>query len=192
MFPITASSQVFKDSSEVPNHFTGIFTGVAVNNGDTIPAVNLPSIFVREKMVFKNARDEKRWRKLIRDIKRVYPYAKMAGTKLRECEAKLALPENQGRKGELMRNVEHEIKSEFEDDIRDMTWTQGVILLKLIDRETTHSSYEIVKELRGSLSAFFWQSIARIFDVSLKQEYDPQKDDRMIEDIVLKIDRGEL
>jgi hypothetical protein len=202
----------FRDSSEIPNkfkvlaklgegklkgeepstRFTGIFTGVAVNNGDTIPAVNLPAIFVRDAMVFKSAKEEKKWRKMIRDIKKVYPYAKLAGVKLRHCEAQLALPENKGRKAELMRNVEREIKAEFEDDVRDLTWTQGVILLKLIDRETTHSSYEIVKDLRGSLSAFFWQSIARLFDVSLKTEYDPQKEDRLIEEIVQKIERGEL
>ena len=131
------------------------FGSVVVHDGDTMAGFYLPSVMVRDKMVFKNARDERKWRKLIRDIKKVYPYAKIAGAKLRQCEAKLALPENQGRKKELMKQAEKEIKAEFEGDIRNMTWTQGIILLKLIDRETTHSSYEIVKELRGSLSAFF-------------------------------------
>lgn len=168
------------------------FGSVVVHNGDTMAGFYLPSVMVRDKMVFKNARDERKWRKLVRDIKKVYPYAKIAGAKLRQCEAKLALPENQGRKKELMKQAEKEIKAEFEGDIRNMTWTQGIILLKLIDRETTHSSYEIVKELRGSLSAFFWQSLARIFDINLKTEYDPGGTDRQIEDIVLKIERGEL
>ncbi|MBX7181607.1 MAG: DUF4294 domain-containing protein [Bacteroidia bacterium] len=168
------------------------FAAVAIHDGDTLPAFYLAPVFCRDKMVFKSAKDERKWRKLVRDVKKVYPYAKIAGSKLRQCEAQLALPENQGRKKELMKKAEKEIKAEFEGDVRNMTWTQGIILLKLIDRETTHSSYEIVKELRGSLSAFFWQSLARIFDINLKTEYDPGGSDRQIEEIVQKIERGEL
>ena len=86
------------------------FGSVVVHDGDTMAGFYLPSVMVRDKMVFKNARDERKWRKLIRDIKKDYPYAKIAGAKLRQCEAKLALPENQGRKKELMKQAEKEIK----------------------------------------------------------------------------------
>jgi hypothetical protein len=76
--------------------------------------------------------------------------------------------------------------------LRKLTFTQGRILIKLIDRETGHTTYEIVKELKGSLSAFFWQSVARIFGSNLKMEYDAKGDDRMIEDIVIRIENGML
>lgn len=172
--------------------FEGVITSYIIIDGDTVPTVNLPSIMVLDKKVFKNARDERKWRKLVRDVKKAYPYAKIAGVKLRECEAKLALPENAGRKKELMKEVERQIKDEFESDIRKLTWTQGIILLKLIDRETSHSSYELIRDLRGKFAAFFWQSLASIFDVSLKTEYDPTNEDRNIEEIVLKLERGEI
>ena len=193
--PVYAVGQTtVTDTAEyTKTHSKKVFFGsVSIHDGDTLANFYLPSVMVREKMIFKNPKEERKWRKLVRDIKKVYPYAKLAGVKLRKCEAKLSLPENQGRKKQLMKQAEKEIKEEFEGDIRNMTWNQGVILLKLIDRETSHSSYEIVKELRGSLSAFFWQSLGRLFDINLKTEYDPGGTDRQIEDIVNKIERGEL
>jgi hypothetical protein len=85
-----------------------------------------------------------------------------------------------------------EIKNEFEKDIRGFTLNQGRILLKLIDRETGNSSFALVKDLRGNFQAFFWQSVARIFSVNLKSEYDPlnNSEDKLIEEIVISIENG--
>ena len=89
-----------------------------------------------------------------------------------------------------MKQVEKELLDEYEDDLKKLTITQGRILIKLVDRETGATSYELVKELRGSFSAFFWQAFARIFGSTLKAEYDPYGEDRLIEEIVLLIDNG--
>ena len=81
---------------------------------------------------------------------------------------------------------------EREDDIRDMTYSQGRILIKLVDRETSHTSYQLVKHFKGNLSAFFWQGIAKIFQTNLKYEYDPDGTDKWIEEIVARIENGQL
>ena len=80
----------------------------------------------------------------------------------------------------------------YKDELKKLTITQGRILIKLIDRETNNTSYYIIKEYRGSFSAFFWQSIARIFGENLKAEYNPEDEDKLIEDIVIRIENGQL
>jgi hypothetical protein len=88
--------------------------------------------------------------------------------------------------------VEKEVFAEYEGDIRDMTITQGRLLIKLIDRETQNTSYALIKDYRGKLAAAFWQGIARIFGTNLKEEYDPNGEDAIIESIILEIDAGRL
>ena len=93
---------------------------------------------------------------------------------------------------EFLKNVEKEILDEFEDDARNMTITQGRLLIKLIDRETQNTSFELIKQYRGFLSAAFWQGIARIFGSNLQAEYDPFGEDALIELIVRDIEAGWL
>lgn len=81
---------------------------------------------------------------------------------------------------------------DFGTELKKLTITQGRILLKLIDRETGDTSYELLKELRGSISAVFWQTIARIFGSDLKSQYDPKGDDFLIERVVKLIETGQI
>ena len=101
------------------------------------------------------------------------------------------IKDENGRK-KYVKNVEKEIFSDYEDDIRDMTITQGRLLIKLIDRETQNTSYDLIREYRGKFSAAFWQGIARIFGTNLKEEYDAYGNDVMIELIIYEIDAGRL
>lgn len=161
-----------------------------VINGDTIPQVYLDEYMVVEKRTFKNKRQEQKYTKLVRDVKAVYPYAKLAGKRLREYNDVLVqLPTERQRKAYLSK-VEEEMQEEFGDDLKKMTITQGVILIKLIDRETGNTSYELVKEMRGSFSAFFWQGLARIFGHNLKEDYDSSGDEKDIEQIVVMLEKG--
>ncbi len=161
------------------------------DNGDTIPTVTLQPITVQETRIFASKREERKWSRLKRDVAKVYPYSKIAGKKLKEYNDKM-MGLKPAEQKKLLRLAEEDLKKEFEDDIRDMTLNQGRILIKLIDRETGNTSYSLVKDLRGSFQAFFWQSLARIFSVNLKSSYDPNSnaEDRMIEDIVLTIEDG--
>jgi hypothetical protein len=162
-----------------------------VVRGDTIPVVSLPPAKATAKRVFKNKREEKKYRRLIYHIKKAYPYAKLAGEKMREVEEEVKDMTPRERK-KRMKLLEKEIKRDYEGDLTKLTFTQGRILIKLLDRETGNISYDIVKEFRGGFTAWFFQGIAKMFDYDLKSEYDPDGKDKLIEQIVQKIERGEL
>lgn len=167
-----------------------IITKAVIIDGDTIPVVDLQSVLITGPRIFRNKRDAIRYTKLIRDVKKVYPYAKLAGIKLEQYNNILLKLTSEKDKRIVMKQAEKELKEEFEDDIRKMTFKQGIILLKLIDRETGNTSYELVKELRGVVTAFFWQSVGRIFGVNLKTKYEPETRDKYIEEIVIMIENG--
>ena len=161
------------------------------DEGDTIPVVNLQPINVIENRIFASKREERKWSRLKRDVAKVYPYSKIAGKKLKEYNDMMTGKSEKEQK-RILKVAEADIKKQFEGDIRNMTINQGRILIKLIDRETGNTSFTLVKDLRGSFQAFFWQSIARIFGTNLKSAFDPKKDpeDKMIEEIIHTIEDG--
>ena len=163
---------------------------VTIINGDSLPTMNLGNVNVVERRSFKNKADRRRYDRLERYVKKVYPYAELAGTLLRNYDDTLATIKNEVRRKAYMKKVEEELKVEFEGELKKLTVMQGVILVKLIDRETGESSYDLVKQLRGSLSAFLWQSMARLFGQNLKLKYDPKGEDRDIEQIVQMLESG--
>jgi len=123
-------------------------------------------------------------------VKKVYPMAKVAAIKLAEYNRVYSTFKTERERKNYVKGVEKELFSEFEDEIRQMKVSEGRILIKLLDRETGNSSYEIIKEFKGGFSAFFWQSVAKLFGHDLKAQYDPVMEDRMIENIVTQIDLG--
>ncbi|MGB0369088.1 MAG: DUF4294 domain-containing protein [Flavobacteriales bacterium] len=162
-----------------------------VIDGDTIPVIRLPTASATTKRVFKSKRAEKRYRRLEFHIKKVYPYAKLASEKMKEVEKEVAGMTKRERK-KRMKLLEKEIKQEYTGDLKKMTFTQGRILIKLLDRETGDVSYDIVAAFRGKFTAWFFQGIAKMFDYNLKSEYDPKGKDKLIESIVVRIERGEI
>jgi hypothetical protein len=128
----------------------------------------------------------------VRDLKITYPYAVLARQKLEELNAYYVTLNTERERKAYAKLVEEELKAEFEEDLKKLTITQGRLLIKLIDRETGSTSYELVKELRGSFSAFFWQAVARIFGSNLKTQYDPLGEDKLIEEILILIQHGYL
>lgn len=123
-------------------------------------------------------------------VKKVYPMAKVAAIKLAEYNRVYSTFKTERERKNYVKGVEKELFTEFEDEIRRMKVSEGRILIKLLDRETGNSSYEIIKEFKGGFSAFFWQSVARLFGHDLKAQYDPLHEDSMIENIVTQIDLG--
>ncbi len=165
---------------------------IATLSKDSLLTLSLEEVIVKSKRTRKNRRAHRRMTRLIRYVKKVYPYAKLAGKKLEEYDALLKQVEKQSQKRKIMRRAEKEIKEEFGEDLKKLTFTQGKILLKLIDRETGDSSYELLKDLRGGFTAFFYQAFARIFGFNLKDRYEPEGKDRKIEMIVQMIEKGQL
>jgi len=161
-------------------------------DGDTIPVIPLRQVTVVSLKVIESERQARKFTKLVRNVKKVYPYAKLAGIKLREYEDILINAKDDKERRQIMKQAEEELKSEYSEDLKQLTFSQGKILIKLVDRETGNSSYDLVAELRGKFVAFFWQTFARMFGYNLKIKYDPEGEDREIEAIVRLIESGEL
>ncbi len=158
---------------------------------DTIATVYFPTVDVRANKRHKRKFDRTH-RRIERKVVKVYPYAKAAGELMRSFDTELAKIEDEKERKQFVKYAENELKKQFEGDLRDMTISEGVILIKLIDRETGASSYSLIEELKGEFSAFMWQGVARLFSHNLKDEYDPYTniDDEVIEYIIDKIEFG--
>jgi len=168
-----------------------VLYGIIID-GDTLLLSSIDEVFIFPRRKFDSRRDYRRYRRLIRNVKKAYPYAKLAKEKLDEIEANLAKIKSEKEQKEYVKQVEKDLKDQYEEDLKKLTLTQGRILIKLIDRETGDTSYELVKELRGSLSAFFWQALARLFGSNLKSEFDAEGEDKLIDEIVILIEHGQL
>jgi len=163
-----------------------------INEGDTIFVEFLHEVEITAPLIFSSKKNAKRYSRLVWYVKKVYPYAKIAAIKMHEYEKILAETKRKKNRRKIMRKAESEIKEEFENQMKNLTYMQGEILLKLIDRETNNSSYEIVKSLRGGFKATFYQGFARFFGYNLKDRYDPEGRDKEIEQIVQLIEQGKI
>lgn len=166
--------------------------GIIVD-GDTIPYYHLNEVRVVESASLLTEQEIRKNQKLIRNVKKMLPYAKIGKQRLDELERQIADLPKRERKAAI-KAAEKELLADFSDELKDCTFSQGKVLLKLIDRETGRSSYLLVDELRGSLRAGFYQTFARLFGYNLKARYDPKhnKEDNLIERIVLSVERGKL
>jgi hypothetical protein len=161
-------------------------------DGDTIWVADLDEVYIFPTNKFKNRREYRRYTRLIYNVKKAYPWARLAGEKLAEVEVHMGTLKTEKEQREYIKQVEQELLDDYKEDLKHLTITQGRILIKLVDRETGDTSYELVKELRGNLSAAFWQALARLFGSNLKSEYDAAGEDRLIEEIIILIDAGQL
>jgi hypothetical protein len=161
--------------------------------GQTMPEVEIKEVtIVGGPRTATRKRDYRRYERLIFNIKKVYPYAIVVRKRLEIVNKELKSMEKEKERKAYLRTVEKDVFSEYEDEIAHLTITQGKILLKLIDRETQNTSYELIRDYRGKISAAFWQGIARLFGTNLKTEYDRYGDDAVIEMILMEIEAGRL
>lgn len=160
-----------------------IKVAVANIDGELMPWIALDYVFVTAKRIFKTPQDLANYRRLRYNVLKVLPHARFAGQRYRQLERDLAVEGNKRKQKVLIRNCEKEIKDLFNKEIKNLTISQGTILIKLIDRETGNSSFELLKDTKGGFSAFVFQSAARIFGHDLKSRYDIHED-REIENII--------
>ena len=161
-------------------------------DGVTMPEIEIKEVTVVARPSAAQRREYRQYERLIKNIKIVYPYALMVRLKLAHVNEYLKTIDKEKSRREYIKNVEKDVFAEYEADMRQMTITQGRLLIKLIDRETQNTSYELIREYRGKFTAAFWQGIARIFGTNLKEEYDPYGDDALIELIINEVDAGRL
>ena len=160
--------------------------------GDTVPYIDLKTVVVFPQLDIKAWSELVGYERLVINIRKVYPYAKLAAAKLREYKHTMdSIPTEKGRR-KFLKAAEKDLEARFGDEIKDLNFTEGKLLIKLVYRETGNSTFSIVKELRGSFNAFVYQTVARIFGYDLRSQYDPEGGDKMIEHIVQMIDDGSL
>ncbi|MGV3761415.1 DUF4294 domain-containing protein [Parapedobacter sp.] len=159
-----------------------------VLDGERVPWMLIPEVTVTRRRVFKSPEDKARYLRLRYNVIKVLPYAKYAQDKYQQLYRDLAVTENRREQKRLVKVCEKEIKDMFNREVKNLTISQGEILIKLIDRQTGNSSYEVVKDLRGGVTAFFYQSIARVFGHNLKNTYSAEEDFE-IENIIRSLER---
>jgi hypothetical protein len=181
-----------RSQDTIPSGSGKLYLDAIIENGDTVYIAELEQAVIQPKKRAAATRDLRQYRRLIYNVKKVYPYAKLAGEKYGEILITLNAIESGKKQREYIKQVEEDLLKQYEEELKNLTITQGRILIKLIDRETSSTSYEVVKELRGSVQAAFWQAIARLFGSSLKTEFDPEGEDKLLNEIMIMIENGQL
>jgi hypothetical protein len=159
---------------------------------DTVPIIHLQEIYIYPEIKFKNEKEKRRYNKLVRDVKRVLPYAKLVYETLIETYEYIETLPDEKSKQEHLKRMEKELFKEYKPELKKLTFSQGKLLIKLIDRECNQSSYNLLKAFLGSFRASFWNLFAGMFGASLKTEYDPEGKDFMLERIVVLVENGLL
>jgi hypothetical protein len=161
-------------------------------DGEKLPEIEIKDVTILGKRKLFEGFQYWRYERLVYNVKKVYPYALIVREKFKDVNAALEkMPDEKDRKNYL-KEVEKQVFHDYEGDMREMTISQGKILIRLIDRETNITSFNLIKQYRGKISASFWQGIARIFGTNLKEEYDPFVEDFLIENIISEIEAGKL
>ena len=163
-----------------------------VSQNDTFYLAHLQDVWVYPKMVFTSKKQERFYWKTVRDVKRTLPLAKELAKEMQVADQQLAmLPDDKARR-KWWRQYEKYLFQKYENNFRRMTASQGQMLMKLMDRESERTSYEIIKHYRGKASANFWQFVAKLFKNDLKEGYDAADKDRIVERVINLVEAGQL
>jgi len=193
VFVAHSLSAQFAPTTNVFRNDTGFTMGALIIMGkDTVPHVKIREVVVFPLREFKNPKEAERFSRLVYNVKKVYPYSLLIKKTLYDINNHLASLKTEKERKEYLKQAEKTLRAQFEGQITQLSYNQGRILIKLVDRETGQTTYEVLKQLKGTFQAIFWQSIARIFGSNLKSEYDAKGEDLMIEEIVVKIEQGQL
>lgn len=160
--------------------------------GDSITVIVMPELPVYPPLKFKNRREAMRYNRLVYNVKKTLPIAKLVNQTIAETYEYIEKLPTKKEKDAHIRAVEKGIKKQYTPQMKKLTYSQGKLLIKLVDRECNQSSYEIVKAFFGPFKAGFYQAFAAIFGASLKKDYDPEADDRLTERVVRLVETGAL
>ena len=162
--------------------------------GDTVMVVHLQELTVFPKMTFKNKKDEEFFWRTVRDVKLTLPYAKLIAETLVETYEYIETFPTQKEREEYLKKMEKSLFEQYKPVLKKFSRRQARVLIKLIQRETHQSSYDIVKAFLGSFRATFWQGFGKLFGVSLKSSYNPKKnkDDSTLDRIARCVEQGTI
>ena len=163
-----------------------------VKDNDTFYLARMHDIYVYPKLTFSNKQQERFYWKTVRDVKKTLPFAKLLAKEMAFADQQLAKIPDQKTRKRWWRDHEKYLFKKYEQDFRKMTASQGQMLMKLMDRESDRTSYEIIQHYRGQASANFWQFIAKLFKNDLKEGYDAEDKDRIVERVINLVEVGQL
>ena len=163
-----------------------------VVDGDTIQYMEMSQVFVYPEPTFKNKRQQQAYVRLVRNVKRVLPIAKEVRQIIIETAEYLETIPTKAEREEHMKRVEDAIVAEYKPKMKKLTFSQGKLLIKLVDRECNSTAYDAMKAFLGPIRAGMWQAFAWMFGASLKKGYQPDGVDKLTERVVLMVEAGQL
>ena len=195
-----ASAQVIPDIDNVPDDEMPPATNMEIKvmnsrvffHGDSIPAIIFPTFYKYPSMTFKNDKERDRYNRLVANVKRLLPLAKLAKYTVIETYDYLQTLPTKKEKAEHIKLVEDGLKKQYAPTLKRLSRSQGRLLVKLIDRECGQTGYNIAQAFIGSFKANIYQAMAFCFGNSLTKRYDPEGDDRYTERVVRLVESGQL
>lgn len=170
----------------------GYLVPMCVYNGDTIPAFQIPTIHIFKPLKFRNKKEQMEYYKLVRNVKKVYPIAREINQTIIETYEYLQTLPNEKARQRHIKRVEKGLKEQYTPRMKKLSFAQGKLLIKLVDRLSHQSSYELVKAFMGPFKAGFYQTFAALFGASLKKQYDPEGEDKLTERVIVLVESGQL
>jgi hypothetical protein len=200
LFLITSVSYLTSFAQDVPQPEYNLDIGdiekwpsqmvkISSNGTDTLVTINYFNVYITGDIKFPDIKQHAQWDRIKGRVKKEYPYAILIGAKVKECDQQIAGMSEKAKKA-YMDKVEKELKDEFESAFRGNSVEEARILIKLVDRETGHTSLDLIKRFKGGLSAFMWQSVALVCGTNLKAKYDMEGEDKMIEQAIFLVETG--
>lgn len=193
---------ITQSKAQYQHNDSNLVEAIIVGN-DTIPIVYLAEVVVYEHLTpaqrrrlrrqerreeRRQERDEAAYARLRYNVYKVYPYANIAAYLLKDVHANLEKMPDKNQRKKYLKNVEKELNKRFKGELEQFTISQGIVLVKLINRQTGRSCFDIIQEVKGGFNAVVWQGVALVFSNNLRREYDPKDRDKEIEGIVLELE----
>ena len=188
LLPLTSTAQELGDPEFVPM----VKVSKTVVDGDTIQYMELQNIYVYPEPTFKNKRQQQAYTRLVRNVKKVLPIAKEVRQILIETAEYVETLPTKRERDEHLKRVEESIVKEYKPKMKKLTFSQGKLLIKLVDRECNSTAYEAIQAFVGPVRAGMWQAFAWMFGASLKKGYNPDGVDKLTERVVLMVEAGQL
>ena len=198
--PLLAQAQQIKADAATDHAMTGepifshalYYTGMVEYEGEMIPSLMYSDFYVFRPLIFKNAAQARKYYKIANNIKKVYPIACEIQQTVNRTIAHMDSLPTKREKDAYLKQQEKELKAQYYPRLKKLTFAQGKLLIKLIDRQCDMTGYELIKKYMGSFKAGFYNAFASLFGASLKKEYDAEVDDRLTERAILLIESGQL
>ncbi|MBR2630616.1 MAG: DUF4294 domain-containing protein [Bacteroidaceae bacterium] len=199
MAPFCRAQQI-KTDAQLDRDMTGdpvvsyskFYTGMVAYDGEMIPSFLYSDFYVFKPLVFKNPSQARKYYKIANNIKKVYPLACEIQQTVNSTIAHMDSLPTKKEKDAYLKQQEKDLKAIYYPKLKKLTFAQGKLLIKLIDRQCDMTGYELIKKYMGGFKAGFYNAFASLFGASLKKEYDPEVDDRLTERAILLIESGQM